>query len=348
MTKIAINGFGRIGRPTLKVILNKHPNLEIVAVNDLTDTKTLAHLFKYDSIYGIYEKDIDYDNKHIIIGGKKIKVFAEKDPEFLPWKDLKVDVVLECTGFFRDSEGAGKHLKAGAKKVIISAPAHNASLRSHSDAGGPAKSEEINTFVLGVNEKKYNPATDNIISNTSCTTNCLAPTVKVLNDNFKIQKGLMTTVHSYTNDQKLLDLPHKDLRRARAAALSIIPTTTGAAKGVTEVIPELKGKLDGIALRVPTPTVSIVDFVCNVAKKTTVEKVAKAFKKASVNELKNILSFSEEPLVSADFRGSSFSAIIDGPSIMVQDDLIKILAWYDNEWGYACRLIEMAEYISAK
>ncbi len=330
MTKIAINGFGRIGRPALKIALTK--GLEIIAINDLTDTKTLAHLLKYDSLYGRYNKKVDSKEKSLIINGKKIKVFAEKDPTNLPWKDLKIDIVLECTGHFTDYLGAKKHLKAGAKKVIISAP---------------TKSPEIKTFVLGVNEEKYNPKTDDIISNTSCTTNCLAPVAKVLNDNFKIEKGLMTTVHSYTNDQRLLDLPHRDLRRARAAALSIVPTTTGAAKDVVKTIPELKEKLDGIALRVPTPTVSIVDFVCSVAKKTTVDKVVEVFKKASENELKNILSFSEEPLVSADFRGSSYSAIIDGPSIMVQDNLIKILAWYDNEWGYACRLIEMAEYISS-
>ena len=330
MTKIAINGFGRIGRPALKIALTK--GLEIIAINDLTDTKTLAHLLKYDSLYGRYNKKVDSKEKSLVINGKKIKVFAEKDPTNLPWKDLNIDIVLECTGHFTDYQGAKKHLKAGAKKVIISAP---------------VKSPEIKTFVLGVNEEKYNPKTDDIISNTSCTTNCLAPVVKVLNDNFKIEKGLMTTVHSYTNDQRLLDLPHRDLRRARAAALSIVPTTTGAAKDVVKTIPELKGKLDGIALRIPTPTVSIVDFVCSITKKTTIDKVVEVFKRASENELKNILSFSKEPLVSADFRGSSYSAIIDGPSIMVQDNLIKILAWYDNEWGYACRLIEMAEYISS-
>jgi len=331
MTKIAINGFGRIGRPTLKIAIDK--GLEITAINDLTDTKTLAHLLKYDSLYGKYDREVDFTKEKLIIDGKEIKVFAQKDPLNLPWKDLNVDIILECTGYFTNEQGAKKHLQAGAKKVIISAP---------------AKSPEIKTFVLGVNEEKYNPETNDIISNTSCTTNCLAPVVKVLNDNFKIEKGFMTTVHSYTNDQRILDLPHRDLRRARAAALSIIPTTTGAAKDVVKTIPELKGRLDGIALRVPTPTVSIVDFVCSVSKKTNVDRVAEVFKKASENELKNILSFSEEPLVSADYRRSSYSAIIDGPSIMVQDNLIKILAWYDNEWGYACRLIEMAEYVSEK
>jgi len=330
MTKIAINGFGRIGRPALKIILSEHPDLEIVAINDLTDTKTLAHLLKYDSNYGTYEKEVSYDEEHIIVNNKKIKVFAQKDPELLPWKDLGVDVVLECTGFFRDKEGANKHLKAGAKKVVISAP---------------AKSEEINTFVLGVNEKKYNPQEDNIISNASCTTNCLAPVVKILNDNLGIEKGFMTTVHSYTNDQKILDLPHKDLRRGRAAAMSIIPTTTGAAKAVVKTIPELEGRLDGMAMRVPTPAVSIVDFVATVKKSTSVDEVNSLFKKAAENNLKNILAVSEEPLVSMDFKGNKFSSIVDLPLTMANENLIKVCAWYDNEFGYACRLVEMAEVV---
>lgn len=330
MTKIAINGFGRIGRPALKIILSEHPDLEIVAINDLTDTKTLAHLLKYDSNYGTYEKEVSYDEEHIIVNNKKIKVFAQKDPELLPWKDLGVDVVLECTGFFRDKEGANKHLKAGAKKVVISAP---------------AKSEEINTFVLGVNEKKYNPQEDNIISNASCTTNCLAPVVKILNDNLGIEKGFMTTVHSYTNDQKILDLPHKDLRRGRAAAMSIIPTTTGAAKAVIKTIPELEGRLDGMAMRVPTPAVSIVDFVATVKKSTSVDEVNSLFKKAAENNLKNILAVSEEPLVSMDFKGNKFSSIVDLPLTMANENLIKVCAWYDNEFGYACRLVEMAEVV---
>ena len=329
MTKIAINGFGRIGRPALKVAL-ENPNLEVVAVNDLTDTKTLAHLLKYDSNYGIYEKEIGYDEEHIIIDGKEIKVFAQRDPELLPWKDLGVDVILECTGFFRDKEGAGKHLKAGAKKVIISAP---------------AKSEEINTFVLGVNEKKYDPEKDNIISNASCTTNCLAPVVKVLNDNLGIEKGVMTTIHSYTNDQKILDLPHKDLRRGRAAAMSIIPTTTGAAKAVIQTIPELEGKLDGMAMRVPTPVVSIVDFVATVKKSTSIEEVNNLFKEASENNLKNILAVSEEELVSMDFKMNTNSSIVDLPLTMVNDNLVKICAWYDNEFGYTCRLVDMAKFV---
>jgi len=330
MTKIAINGFGRIGRPALKIILSEHPDLEIVAINDLTDTKTLAHLLKYDSNYGTYEKEVSYDEEHIIVNNKKIKVFAQKDPELLPWKDLGVDVVLECTGFFRDKEGANKHLKAGAKKVVISAP---------------AKSEEINTFVLGVNEKKYNPQEDNIISNASCTTNCLAPVVKILNDNLGIEKGFMTTVHSYTNDQRILDLPHKDLRRGRAAAMSIIPTTTGAAKAVIKTIPELEGRLDGMAMRVPTPAVSIVDFVATVKKSTSVDEVNSLFKKAAENNLKNILAVSEEPLVSMDFKGNKFSSIVDLPLTMANENLIKVCAWYDNEFGYACRLVEMAEVV---
>ena len=334
MTKIAINGFGRIGRPALKVILEEHPNLEVVAINDLTDTKTLAHLLKYDSNYGIYKKDVAYNDEHIIIDGKQIKVFAQRDPELLPWKDLGVDIVLECTGFFRNSEGAGKHLKAGAKKVIISAP---------------AKSEEINTFVLGVNEEKYNPKKDDIISNASCTTNCLAPVVKVLNDNLGIEKGFMTTVHSYTNDQKILDLPYEgDLRRMRAAAMNIIPTTTGAAKAVTKTIPELEGKLNGIALRIPTPVVSIIDFVATVKKSTSVEEVNDLFKEAAENSLKNILAVSEEELVSMDFKMNEFSSIVDLPLTMVNENLVKICAWYDNEYGYTCRLVDMAEFMGER
>ena len=334
MTKIAINGFGRIGRLALRVAL-ENSDLEVVAINDLSDTKTLAHLLKYDSNYGIYEKDVSCDEEHIIIDNKKIKVFAQKNPELLPWKDLEVDVALECTGFFKDEEGAGKHLKAGAKKVIISAP---------------AKGEGINTFVLGVNEEKYNPEKDDIISNASCTTNCLAPVVKVLNDNLEIENGFMTTTHSYTNDQRILDLPHAggDLRRARAAAMSIIPTTTGATKAVAKTIPELEGKLNGIALRVPTPTVSIIDFVATVKKPTSVEEVNNLFIKASGEKMKGILSASEEPLVSVDYKGNRFSSIVDLPLTMVSGNLVKVCAWYDNEFGYACRLIEMAELVGEK
>ena len=330
MTKIAINGFGRIGRPALKVAL-ENSNLEVVAINDLTDTKTLAHLLKYDSNYGIYEKGVNYDEEHIIIDGKKIKVFAQRDPELLPWKDLGVDVVLECTGFFRDKEGAGKHLKAGAKKVVISAP---------------PKGEGINSFVLGVNEEKYDSGKDDIISNASCTTNCLAPVVKVLNENLGIEKGFMTTVHSYTNDQKILDLPYaSDLRRARAAAMSIIPTTTGAAKAVIQTIPELEGKLDGMAMRVPTPVVSIVDFVATLKRSTSIEEINNLFKEASENHLKDILAISEEPLVSVDFKMNKNSSIVDLPLTMVNENLVKICSWYDNEFGYTCRLVEMAEFM---
>jgi len=333
MTKIAINGFGRIGRPTLKRILSQVPGLEIVAINDLTDAPTLAHLLKYDSMYGVYDKNVKGKEGELDIGGKKIKILAEKEPSRLPWKEMGIDIVLECSGVFTEYEGAKKHLEAGAKKVIISAP---------------TKSSEIPTFVLGVNEEKYDSEKDDIISMASCTTNCLAPVVKVLNDKLKIVHGFMTTAHSYTNDQRLLDLPHKDLRRARAAALSIIPTTTGAAIAVTKTIPELGGKLDGIALRVPTPVVSISDLVCVVKTPTSAEEINMLFKKASqTKELDGILGIEDAPLVSVDFKGNSFSSIVDANYTMVIDEtLVKVLAWYDNEWGYACRLAEMTEYIS--
>lgn len=327
--KIAINGFGRIGRPALKLMI-ENPNVEVVAVNDLTDTKTLAYLLKYDSNYGIYDGKVDYDNDHIIVKGKKIKVFAQKDPLTLPWKDLGVDVVLECTGFFTDKEGAGKHLLAGAKKVVVSAP---------------CKGGGIKTLILGVNEKDYKVKEDHIVSNGSCTTNCLAPVVKILNDNIGIDKGFMTTVHSYTNDQRILDLPHSDLRRARAAAISIIPTSTGAAVAVTEAIPELKGNLDGIAMRVPTSIVSIVDFIAIVKKDTTVEEVNELFKKAGKGSMKGILDVSEESLVSIDYKGNPFSSIVDLPLTKVNKNLVKVSAWYDNEFGYTNRLVEMAEFM---
>ena len=322
--KIAINGFGRIGRPVFRRILDNHPDLEVVAINDLTDKATLKHLLKYDSLYGIFGKSIDLE----------IQFLAEKDPENLPWKKLGVDVVLECTGLFTEVEGAKKHLEAGAKKIIISAP---------------SKSKEIGTFVLGVNEEKYDAGKDNVVSMASCTTNCLAPVAKVLNDSFKIVRGFMTTIHSYTNDQRILDLPHKDLRRARAAALNIVPTSTGAASAIGKVIPELEGKLDGIALRVPTPTVSILDLVCLVEKETTSQEVNYAMKKASQNkELKGILGVEDAPLVSSDYKGNSFSAVVDAGLTMAQDNLVKVVAWYDNEWAYACRLAEFAEYIGKK
>jgi len=334
--KIAINGFGRIGRPVFRRIIDNHPNLEVVAINDLTDTKTLAHLLRYDSIYGIYQKPVKFTENTLLLDGtrdgKRIKVLAETDPSKLPWKEMKVDIVLECTGRFTNYEGAKKHLEAGAKKVIISAPGE----------GTPS-------FILGVNEEKYDSQKDDIVDMGSCTTNCLAPLAKILNDNFEIIKGFMSTIHSYTNDQRILDLAHKDLRRARAAALNIIPTTTGAAKAIGKVIPGLKGKLDGIAFRVPTPTVSVLDLICEVKKKTTVEEVNYTFKKASQKkELKGILGIEDAPLVSSDYIGNSFSAIVDAPLTMAIDNLVKVVAWYDNEWGYACRLAEFVEYVGKK
>ncbi len=331
MTKIAINGFGRIGRPVFRRILEKHPDLEIVAVNDLTDNKTLAHLLKYDSLYGIYDKEVKATDSALIVDGKEIQSLTEKNPAKLPWKDI--DIVLECTGYFTDLEGAQKHIQAGAKKVIISAL---------------SKSPEVSHFVLGVNQEKYVSEKDNVVAMCSCTTNCLAPVAKVLHDSFEIEVGLLTTVHSYTTDQKLHDSPHKDLRRARAVASSMIPTNTGAATAVVKVIPELEGKLDGLAIRVPTPTVSLVDFVVNVKKEVDVEKVNNAFIESAKKNLKNILAVEKEPLVSVDFKGNSYSAIVDSASTMVQGNLVKVLAWYDNEWGYACRLAEFAGYIGQK
>ena len=337
--KIAINGFGRIGRPALKQIIDNHPELEPVAINDLADPKTLAYLLKFDSIYGMYKKTLKAAENELLVdgtaAGRKIRIFNEKDPALLPWKELGVDIVLECTGNFTDYESANKHLEAGAKKVIISAPSKNP--------------EKIPSFVLGVNEKKYDPKKNRIVDMGSCTTNCLAPIAKVINDNFKIIRGFMTTVHSYTNDQRILDLAHKDLRRARAAAINIIPTTTGAAKAIGNIIPELKGKLGGIALRVPTPTVSVLDLICQVEKKTSAEEVNYIFKKASQQkELKEILGIEDAPLVSSDYKGNSFSAIIDAGLTMAQDNLVKIVAWYDNEWAYATRLAEFAAYMGKK
>lgn len=328
MTKVAINGFGRIGRQTFRIILEKHPNLKVVAINDLTDNKTLAHLLKYDSVYRTLDKEVSYTEKSISVGGKEYLALAEKDPEKLPWKDLQVDVVLECTGFFTDAESAKKHIKAGAKKVIISAPG-----------------KDLPGFVLGVNAENYKNDVD-VMDMGSCTTNCVATIAKVLNDNFKIEKGFMTTVHSYTNDQRILDLPHKDLRRARAAALSMIPTSTGAAKALGKMIPDLQGKLDGIAIRVPTPTVSLLDLIVNVAKPTTKEEVNEAFKKASQSkEMKGILAVSEEELVSSDFIGNSHSSIVDLAETMVNGNMVKVVGWYDNEWGYSSRLAEFCEFV---
>lgn len=339
MIKVAINGFGRIGRPTFRRILKNHPDLLLVAINDLTDPQTLAHLLKYDSLYGIYDKRVKFAKDTLLVDGtlegKRVQVLAEKDPKNLPWKKMGIDIVLECTGYFRDWEGARKHITAGAKKVIISAPSKNP--------------EKIPSYILGVNESKFNPKKDQIIDMSSCTTNCLAPVAKVLNDNFKIVRGVMTTIHSYTNDQQLLDSPHKDLRRARAAALNIVPTTTGAAKAIGRVIPELQGKLDGIALRVPTPTVSILDLICEVEKKTTAKEVNFIFKKASKEkEFKGILGIEDAPLVSSDYIGNSFSAILDASLTIANDNLVKVVAWYDNEWAYACRLAEFAEYMGKR
>ena len=332
--KIAINGFGRIGRPTFRRIIEKYPDLEVVAINDLTDNKTLAHLLKHDSIYREYERNIGFTEKSISVDNKEFLVFEEKDPQNLPWEEFGVDIVLECTGHFRDKEGATKHLEAGAKKVIISAP---------------SKGEGIPSFVLGVNADKFDSKKDDIIDMGSCTTNCLAPIAKVLNDNFKIVKGFITTAHSYTNDQRILDLPHKDLRRARAAALNIVPTTTGAAKAIGKVIPEINGKLNGIAIRIPTPTVSILDLVVEVEKTTSAKEVNEAFEKASEEKgFQGILRTEKRPLVSTDFIGDSYSAIVDLEETMVKDNLIKVLGWYDNEYAYSCRLADFAEYIGKK
>jgi len=332
--KIGINGFGRIGRLTLKAIMERcGGELEVVAVNDLTDAKTNAHLFKYDSNYGVYPGKVEAQEGSIIIDGRKIKVIAERDPAQIPWRDFGVDIVIESTGLFTEAGKAASHFQGGAKKVIISAPAHG---------------EDI-SIVLAVNEGQYDPNKHRIISNGSCTTNCIAPVVKVLHQSFGITHGLMTTIHSYTNDQKILDVFHHDLRRARAAAVNIIPTTTGAARMVTVVIPELKGKLHGIAIRVPTATVSIVDFVADLNREATVEQVNDAFKKVAEGELKGIVEYCDAPLVSSDFKGNPASAIFDALSTMVIDgNLVKVLAWYDNEWAYSCRLADLASYIANK
>ena len=333
-TKIGINGFGRVGRQVLKAIFDYHKDrLEVVALNDLTDTKTNAHLLKYDSNYGKYPGTIEATADSIIVDGKKIKVIAEKDPAKIAWKDLGVEIVVESTGRFTEADKAAAHFQGGAKKVIITSP---------------AKGEDI-TIVLGVNENKYDPAKHRIISNASCTTNGIAPIVKVLHESFGVSKGLMTTAHAYTNDQRILDTVHNDLRRARAAALSIIPTTTGAAKMVAQVIPELKGKIHGIALRVPTPTVSIVDFVAVLNRDVTVEEVNNALRTASQKSLKGIMEYCEEPLVSIDFKGNPASSIIDALSTMViGGNMVKVLGWYDNEWAYSCRVADLATYMAKK
>ncbi|TQR19951.1 type I glyceraldehyde-3-phosphate dehydrogenase [Psychrobacillus vulpis] len=324
--KLAINGFGRIGRKVFREALVQK-DLEVVAINDLTDAAMLAHLLKYDSVHGIFDAEVSSEGDYLVVNGKNIRVFAEKDPSALPWKEQQVDIVIECTGIFNTTEKAGKHIEAGAKKVILSQPAKD---------GMP-------TFVMGVNADKYNPATDHVVSNASCTTNCLSPLAKVLQDQFGIKRGMMTTIHSYTNDQRILDLPHSDYRRARAAGESMIPTTTGAASAVAKVLPELKGKLDGMAIRVPTPNVSLVDFVAELDKEVTVEEINAALKQASENELKGILAFNELPLVSIDYNGNTASSTIDGLSTMVLgDNMVKVLSWYDNESGYSARCIDLA------
>jgi glyceraldehyde 3-phosphate dehydrogenase len=333
-TRIGINGFGRIGRLTLRTINQYHKDrLEVVALNDLTDTRTNAHLMKWDSVYGRYPGDVSATEKAIVVDGQEIQVISERDPAAIPWKNYGVDIVIESTGLFTDATKAIAHTKGGTKKVVISAPAKN----------------EDATIVMGVNEKTYDPRKHTVISNGSCTTNGIAPPVKVLNDTFGIVKGFMTTVHSYTNDQRIMDTVHKDIRRARAAAMNIVPTTTGAARALSLVIPAMKGKLDGIAFRVPTPTVSVIDLVVVTAKEVTRDSVNEAFRKAAAGELKGILEYCEEELVSLDFKGNSHSSIIDAPNTMVVGgNMVKVLAWYDNEWGYSCRLGDLVYYIASQ
>ena len=333
-TRVAINGFGRIGRNVLRSALQAGvEDLEFVAVNDLTDSETLAHLLRYDSVHGPYPGSVEVIDDGLRVDGQDLKVFSERDPAALPWGDLDIDVVIESTGFFRDRAGASKHLEAGARKVIISAP---------------AKGEDI-TVVMGVNHEKYDPEAHDVISNASCTTNCLAPVVKVLMENFGFRHGLMTTIHAYTNDQALLDAPHKDLRRARAAALSMIPTSTGAAKATALVLPEVEGKLDGMAIRVPTPDVSVVDLVCEVEEDTDAQAVNAALREASEGALAGVLGFGAEPLVSIDYTGNPNSSIVDADSTSVIDGrMVKVLSWYDNEWGYSCRVVDLARYVGER
>ena len=330
--RIAINGFGRIGRQFLKAVLERHPDLEVVAINDLADPQMNALLFKHDSNYGTFDGDVSATADSIVVNGKSIKIIQERDPAKLPWKDLGIDIVIESTGLFTDATKAKAHRDAGAKKVIISAPAKN----------------EDKTFVLGVNEKEYDPDAHNIISNASCTTNGLAPVAKVLNDEFGIEKGFLTTVHSYTNSQKTLDLVAKDPRDARAAAMNIVPSETGAAKATALVIPALKGKFGGMSFRVPTPTVSVVDFTAVLAREVTKDEVNAAFKKASEGALKGIMGYTEEPLVSMDFKGDEHSTIVSALDTMVVGNLVKVISWYDNEWGYACRLADITAFVAAK
>jgi glyceraldehyde 3-phosphate dehydrogenase len=328
--RVGINGFGRIGRQVLKCLREQYgKDVDIVAFNDLGDLKTMAHLFRYDSNYGRYNGTVEVKEGALIVDGDEIKALTERDPAKLPWGDLGVDIVIESTGIFTDKDKAALHLQGGAKKVIISAP---------------AKGEDI-TICLGVNEEKYDPANHHVVSNASCTTNCLAPAAKVVHDKYNIQKAFMTTIHSYTNDQQILDLPHKDLRRARAAALNIIPTSTGAAKAVSLVIPDLKGKFDGMAVRVPTPTVSLVDFVAIVEKEATKDDLIKAFEEAANGKMKGILGVTHEPLVSMDFKGDPRSSIVDADATQVNGNLVKVITWYDNEWGYSCRVADLVKYM---
>jgi glyceraldehyde 3-phosphate dehydrogenase len=332
--KVGINGFGRIGRQSFKAIRDyQGATVEVVAVNDITDPKTNAHLLKYDSNYGVFPAQIEARDDAIVVDGKPIKVLAERDPAKIPWRDFGVEIVIEGTGLFTDAEKASAHFQGGAKKVIITAPAKN----------------EDWTVVLGVNDDKYDPNKHNVISNASCTTNCIAPVVKVLHDKFGVRKGFMTTIHAYTNDQRILDTVHKDLRRARTAALNIIPTTTGAARAVTQVIPELKGRLDGMAFRVPTSTVSVVDFVATLERGASKDQINEAFREAASKSLRGILGYTNEPLVSIDFKGDPRSSIVDALSTMaIGDDMVKVISWYDNEWGYACRTADLCAFLAQK
>ncbi len=337
--RIAINGFGRIGRAVFRRVIRSHPDLELVAINDLADSQTLTHLLAHDSLYGRYGKQVKERKGDIMVDGKKegsqVKVFSEKDPANLPWKELEVDIVLECTGLFRDFEGSKKHIEAGAKRVIISAPSKDP--------------DKISSYILGVNAYQFNPEKDDIIDMGSCTTNCLAPIIKAVHANYGVVKGFITTTHSYTGDQRLLDAPHKDLRRARAAAINMVPTTTGAAQAIGRVMPDLQGKLDGIAVRVPTATVSLLDLVVEVERKTTREDLNYTLKRESgKEEYRGVLGVEDAPLVSSDYVGNYFSAVVDSEFTSVKDSLAKVVAWYDNEWAYACRLAEMAQLISSK
>lgn len=330
--KVGINGFGRIGRNFFRALLEQKADLDVVAVNDLTDNKTLAHLLKYDSLLGRFPGEVSYDDDGIVVDGKHIKVLAERNPADLPWGDLGVDIVVESTGFFTDGTKAQAHIDGGAKKVVISAPGKNVD----------------GTFVMGVNDADYDPAKDNIISNASCTTNCLAPLAKVLNDEFGIERGIMTTIHSYTGDQRLLDAPHSDLRRARAAALNMIPTKTGAAQAVALVLPELKGKFDGLAVRVPTPTGSLTDLTFQATNEVSVDAIKAAVKEAAEGPLKGVLKYTEDPIVSTDIVGDAHSSIFDANETKVIGNLVKVLSWYDNEWGYSNRLVELTSLVASK